>query len=85
MDAVGVAGEVINVATGVRTSLNQAWTTLGNIVGPLPQPVHQPSRAGDVRHSQADIGKAETLLGYRPGVGFDEGLRRTVEWAQTGT
>jgi len=85
MDAVGVAGEVINVATGVRTSLNQAWTTLGDILGPLPQPVYQPSRVGDVRHSQADIGKAENLLGYRPGVDFDEGLRRTVGWAQTGT
>jgi nucleoside-diphosphate-sugar epimerase len=40
---------------------------------------------GDVRHSQADIGKAEDLLGYRPGVDFDEGLRRTVEWAQAVT
>jgi nucleoside-diphosphate-sugar epimerase len=85
MDAVGVAGEVINVATGVRTSLNQAWTTLGDILGPLPQPIYQPSRVGDVRHSLADIGKAENLLGYRPEVDFDEGLRRTVEWAQTAT
>ena len=85
MDAVGVAGEVINVATGVRTSLNQAWTTLSDILGPLPEPVYQPSRVGDVRHSQADIGRAENLLDYRPGVDFDEGLRRTVEWAQAVT
>lgn len=81
-EAAEAAGEVINVATGNRTSLNQAWATLGDIVGPLPTPIYEPPRSGDVRHSQADISKAQRLLGYRPGVGFDEGLRRTVEWAR---
>ena len=83
VEAADAAGEVINVATGSRTSLNQAWATLGDILGPLPDPSYGPPRAGDVRHSQADIGKAERLLGYRAQVGFDEGLRRTVEWART--
>lgn len=82
VDAPDVAGEVINVAGGVRISLNQAWAALGAIVGPVHVPVYGPARSGDVRDSQADIGKAERLLGYRPQVDFDEGLRRTVDWAR---
>lgn len=82
IDAPGVAGEVINVAGGGRISLNEAWATLGSILGPLPAPRYEPNRPGDVRDSQADIGKAERLLGFRPHVSFTEGLRRTVEWAR---
>jgi UDP-glucose 4-epimerase len=81
VDTPDASGEVINVAGGGRVSLNQAWAALEAIVGPLPPPVYGPDRAGDVRDSQADIAKAELLLGYRPLVSFPEGLRRTVEWA----
>jgi UDP-glucose 4-epimerase len=80
--APGVSGEVINVAAGGRISLNEAWATLQRIVGPLPAPVYAPARAGDVRDSQADISKAERLLGYRPTVSFESGLQRTVDWAR---
>ena len=83
-DADGVAGEVINVAGGRCVSLNEAWATLEQILGPLPVPVYGPPRIGDVRYSEADISKAANLLGYRPLVPFDEGLRRTVEWARGG-
>jgi UDP-glucose 4-epimerase len=82
IDAPDAVGEVINVANGGRVSLNKAWATLGQIVGPLPAPTYGPPRAGDVRDSQADISKAERLLGYRPHVPFEEGLRRTVEWSR---
>ena len=82
IDAPDAFGEVINVADGARISLNQAWATLETILGPLPTPHHETSRAGDIRHSQADISKAERLLGYRPIVSFEEGLRRTVDWAR---
>lgn len=82
MDAAGVSGEVINLATGRGVSLNEAWVVLGEILGPLPEPVYEPTRVGDVRHSVADITKAARLLGYRPHVSFDDGLRRTVEWAR---
>jgi nucleoside-diphosphate-sugar epimerase len=44
------------------------------------RPRHEPARAGDIRHSLADIRAAERLLGYRPRYGFDEGLRETVGW-----
>lgn len=80
IDAPGVAGEVINVAGGGRISLNQAWAALGAMLGPLPAPRYEPPRPGDVRDSQADIRKAERLLGYRPRITFMEGLRRTVDW-----
>ena len=81
IDAPDAVGEVINVATGGRISLNQAWAALAAIVGPLPDPSYGPARPGDVRDSQADISKAQRLLGYRPQVGFEEGLRRAVQWA----
>lgn len=82
INAPGVAGQVINVAAGGRISLNEAWAALQRIVGPLPVPRYEAQRPGDIRDSQAGIGKAERLLGYRPAVAFDEGLRLTVEWAR---
>ncbi len=76
----GASGEVINVATGGRISLNRLFTTLRSLIGADVEPVYAPTRAGDVRDSQADISKARALLGYEPSVSFEEGLRRTVEW-----
>ncbi len=82
MVAPDASGQVINVATGSSVSLNEAWATLGRILGPLPAPSYGPPREGDVRHSRADIGKAERLLGYTSRVSFETGLRHTVEWAR---
>jgi len=79
--APGVAGEVINVATNGRVSLNQLWHEVQRLLGTSLTPVYGPPRVGDVRDSQAAIDKAARLLGYQPIVTFDEGLRRTVEWA----
>jgi nucleoside-diphosphate-sugar epimerase len=77
------SGEVINVATGGRISLNELFATLQKIIGGNLTPEYLPERAGDVRDSQADIGKAQKLLGYAPVVTFEEGLRRTVDWYRT--
>ena len=81
-EAPNVAGEVINVATGGRISLNQLLQTINEIVGTSIEPIYEESRAGDVRDSQADISKAASLLGYAPLVTFEEGLRRTLEWCR---
>ena len=78
--APGVSGEVINVATGGRISLIALFGAVRDLIGARVEPLYGPPRAGDVRHSQADIGKARRLLGYEPTVGFDEGLKKTVEW-----
>jgi nucleoside-diphosphate-sugar epimerase len=76
----GVAGQVFNVATSSRTSLNELLATLKKIFGSTVEPIYRESRAGDVRDSQADISKAQKMLGYQPTVGLEEGLRKTVDW-----
>ena len=78
--AKDASGEVINVATNGRVSLNQLFKALRVLIGADVEPVYEEPRAGDVRDSQADIGKAARLLGYAPLVPFDEGLKKTVEW-----
>ncbi len=79
--APGVSGQVINVATSGRVSLNALWHEVQRVLGTALTPGYGPARAGDVRHSQSAIEKAERLLGYRPTVTFEDGLRRTIEWA----
>ena len=79
-EAKGASGEVINVATGGRISLNQLFQTIRDLVGARVDPIYADPRPGDVRDSQADIEKARRLLGYQPIVSFDEGLKKTVEW-----
>jgi nucleoside-diphosphate-sugar epimerase len=76
------AGEVINVATGLRISLNELLRVLNRLVGANVQPVYKGPRAGDVRDSQADISKAKALLGYEPAVSFEDGLKRTLDWCR---
>jgi len=82
-DAAGASGRVVNVATAGRVSLNELFATLCRILGVEMTPRYDAPRAGDVRDSQADIGLARSLLGYRPLVAFEDGLRRTVEWYQS--
>ncbi len=82
-EAPGASGEVINVATGGRISLNELFRTMRGLVGATAEPTYDEPRAGDVRDSQADITKARRILGYEPTVSFEEGLRRTVEWYRT--
>ena len=81
-EAPGVAGEVINVATGGRISLNELLLTMNRIADSHIEAVYQESRAGDVHDSQADISKAKKLLGYVPIVQLDEGLRHTLDWCR---
>lgn len=82
-EAPDASGEVINVATGGRISLNDLFAEMRKIVGATVQPAYAAPRQGDVRDSQADIAKAERILGYRPIVSFEEGLARTIEWYRT--
>lgn len=82
-EAPGASGQIINVATSGRISLNDLFNEMKKIVGATVEPTYAPPRAGDVRDSQADIRKAKTLLGYEPIVSFEEGLARTIEWYRT--
>jgi len=82
-EAPKAVGEVINVATGGRISLNDLMRMMNEICGTHIQPTYQDPRVGDVRDSQADISKARALLGYQPIASFEDGLRRTLEWCRT--
>jgi nucleoside-diphosphate-sugar epimerase len=74
-------GRVINFARGERTTLNQLLDILKNITGQRDvQPEYREPRAGDVRHSLADITRAREMLGYEPQTSIEEGLRLTIEW-----
>jgi len=78
--AAKVAGQMFNVATGRRVSLNETFKLLQPLTSYKGQPKYGPERGGDIKHSLADISKAEAGLGYKPKIDFEEGLRRTVEW-----
>ncbi|MCK4927210.1 MAG: GDP-mannose 4,6-dehydratase, partial [Candidatus Aenigmarchaeota archaeon] len=73
-------GEVINVACGKRIDLNQLVEKLNSIIGKNIEPVYEDERAGDIKHSLADISKAKRLINYSPIYDIDEGLKETVEW-----
>jgi nucleoside-diphosphate-sugar epimerase len=73
-------GEVINVATGGRISLNELFRAVRDLTGATLEPLYAAGRQGDVRDSQADIQKARQLLGYEPTVSLDAGLAKTLEW-----
>ena len=75
-----VTGEAFNVGVGGRVTVNELVGTLNDHLGTDIEPVHDDPRPGDVRHSHADVSKAEELLGYDPEVGFEAGLERTVEY-----
>src|SRR5271157_1189852 len=83
--AAQVAGQVFNIAAGRRATLNETFELLQDITGYSGAPKYAPERGGDIKHSLADISKAEAGLGYKPSVNFEEGLRRTVEWYQKRT
>jgi nucleoside-diphosphate-sugar epimerase len=74
-------GQVINVATGERVTLNQLLETVKRITGKTDiDAEYGEPRVGDVRHSLADISRSKELLGYEPSVGLEDGLRLTIDW-----
>ena len=75
-----ISGQSMNLATGSRITLKQTFEILCELTGFRGEPLYAAERAGDIRHSLADITRAQQLLGYSPLVDFREGLRRTVAW-----
>ena len=74
------AGEVFNIGCGTQTSLNQLIRELNTILGTELSPVYEAPRAGDVRHSVADVGKARDLLEYTPAVSLRSGLEQVLQY-----
>ncbi|MHB1424699.1 MAG: SDR family oxidoreductase [Gemmataceae bacterium] len=76
----GISGRVYNIGTGRGTNLLELVAALNRQLGTDIAPRHAPARAGDVRHSRADISLARRELGYQPSVPFEDGLAKTLAW-----
>jgi nucleoside-diphosphate-sugar epimerase len=79
-EAHGSSGMVINGGTGARITLNEVLNLLEKITGKKIKAKYDPPRTGDIKDSQADISRARDLLGYRPIVDFEQGLKLTWDW-----
>jgi UDP-glucose 4-epimerase len=77
-----LSGEVINIAGGRRIGLNELCRELGRVLGREAAVEHTAPRAGDIRHSLADISAAEELIGYQPLVRWEDGLAPTLAYLQ---
>ncbi len=73
-------GEVINAACGERITINEVIAEINRVLGKQVKSKHVDERAGDIKHSWADIGLAERLIGFKPLVSFAEGLRSVIDW-----
>jgi UDP-glucose 4-epimerase len=73
-------GRVFNIGTGKSHTLNEVYATIAGQLGFTAQPIYGPERAGDIKHSLADISRAGEELGYHPKAHFHEGLKKTVAW-----
>ncbi|MFH1965850.1 MAG: NAD-dependent epimerase/dehydratase family protein [Acidobacteriota bacterium] len=81
MAAAAAAGQgiCVNIGTGRGTTLNQVVGILNSILNTDFEPDYQEARAGDIKYSEARVKAAEELIGFKPAIDFEEGLRRTVE------
>ncbi len=78
--AEDLSGEIINIACGKRTTVNTLAEKISKILNKDISPSHDKPRPGDVKHSYADVSRAERFLNYVPKVSFDEGLKKTIQW-----
>lgn len=74
------AGRVLNVGIGERHSVREVFDLVKKFTGYAGEPAFAETRAGDVKHTQADISAIKDAIGYKKLVGFEEGVKRTVEW-----
>ena len=76
------SGEMLNIGTGVGTSVLDIVRELQNILGITEGAIHEPARAGEIQQIYLDASRAKQVLGWQPTVGFGEGLKKTVEWSR---
>jgi nucleoside-diphosphate-sugar epimerase len=73
-------GELFNIGTGSRITVNGLVNLINGILGKEIQPKYEEARPGDIRHSLADITKAQEMLGFHPRVSIMDGLKTTIDW-----
>ena len=74
------SGQICNIAYGGRTTLLEVCRAITDALGVNVEPVFGPARPGDIRHSNADIGRAKELLGYDPEWSFERGIKAAIDW-----
>lgn len=74
------AGEAFNIAYGGREYLIDVYNGLVDALGVNIEPTFGPDRAGDIKHSNADISKAKSMIGYNPDYSFVDGIKLAIEW-----
>jgi nucleoside-diphosphate-sugar epimerase len=82
--AADLAGESVNIAAGSPRSVLEVLRAISSVFGYWLEPQFMPARPGDIRDSHADITLARRLIGFEPVVGFDDGLRATIDWLRRG-
>jgi UDP-glucose 4-epimerase len=75
-----VNGEIFNIGSGQPTTINELATAILELVGASGSIHHENARAGDIKHSYADISKAKKMLGYEPIIALKDGLRNLLEY-----
>lgn len=78
--APNVQGEAINISTASAVTVNTVVDTIKELLGKDIDPVYVPPRPGDIKHSLADITRANQLIGYEPRISFQDGIRRAIDW-----
>jgi len=78
------SGDVMNIACGTGITLNQLISTIEIELGIKANMVYGNAKPGDVKHSCADISKAQALINYKPLISFEEGLAKTIKWFMNG-
>ena len=74
------AGQIFNIASGQEVTVKAVFEATRALTGQNVEAIHAAARAGDIRHSRADISRAREILDWSPSVTFPEGLERTIEW-----
>ncbi len=77
-----IDGEIFNIASGERTTINTLYTQLGELVDRKSIPIHEKEKKGEVRHTHANINKARKHLGYKPRYNIQQGLKKFIDWYQ---
>ena len=77
------SGEVVNIGTGVGTSVNDIFRTLKKLLGFQGEPIYEAPRPGEIQRITLDAARARKVLGWEPKVKFEDGLSRTLEWSRT--
>jgi len=78
------SGEMVNLGTGIGTSVIQIFRELQDILGFAGEPIYEAARPGEVQRIFLDASRARRVLGWKPRTAFREGLERTVEWTRSG-